>query len=85
MASRAEQEATGLFDSSDDVYKVNVIVLSVILTAAVLCGVVYELCRRRMNRGNLSTVNVCAFNSENIHWHDVFVIEITSFCCNTYL
>ena len=60
------------------------IVLSVILTAAVLCGVVYELCRRRMNRGNLSTVNVCA-NSENIHWHDVFVIEITSFCCNTHL
>ena len=61
------------------------IVLSVILTAALLCGVVYELCRRRMNRGNLSTVDVCAFNSENIHWHDVFVIEITSFCCNTHL
>ena len=60
------------------------IVLSVILTAAVLCGVVYELCRR-MNRGNLSTVNFWAFNSENIHWHYVSVIEITSFCCNTHL
>ena len=61
------------------------IVLSVILTAAVLCGVVYEFCRRRMNRGNLSTVNFWAFNSENIHWHYVSVIEITSLCCNTHL
>ena len=62
------------------------IVLSVILTAAVLCGVVYELCRRRMNRGNLSTVNVCGFKlSVKTFIHFVVIHTLTSIWVVTLL
>ncbi|XP_078345077.1 uncharacterized protein LOC144630581 isoform X1 [Oculina patagonica] len=44
--SRAEQVATGMFDSSDSSYQTNVIALSAILAAAVLCGVMYEVWKR---------------------------------------
>ena len=51
--SKAEQEATGMFDSSENTYQVNMIALSTILVVAFSCGVLYELCRWKRNRGEI--------------------------------
>ncbi|XP_022798346.1 uncharacterized protein LOC111336503 [Stylophora pistillata] len=48
--SLAEQMATGMFDSSEHTYKVNVIVLSAILAGAIICGVIFEFCRWMKDR-----------------------------------
>lgn len=48
--SLAEQMATGMFDSSENTYRFNVIVLSAILATAIICGGIFDFCRWMKHR-----------------------------------
>ena len=67
--------ATGMFDSSENTYRFNVIVLSAILATAIICGGIFDFCRwmkHRMKRGTVTLKNCHSliyyqnnFNPEN--------------------
>ena len=67
--------ATGMFDSSENTYRFNVIVLSAILATAIICGGIFDFCRwmkHRMKQGTVTLKNCHSliyyqnnFNPEN--------------------